>query len=330
MSPLAWIGGYTSEAGGNARGIGVLERRPDSSGVLRLRYRSVTDAASPSWLAAHPRLPVVYAALEHAGAVAGYRPGLLPAGQLPIGPAICHLLVAADGSHLIACCWGDGTVARVGLDPAGGLTTVETAVPSTDPWADGAPRQSRAHCAVALGDDLVLTSDLGHDTLRLFDVSTGLKELSATPLPRGRGPRHLVAHSGSRVSVITEHGCTVLTLERTDHRFEVVREVPLLAGPVPEGAAGAELAASADGRVLYAAVRGPDVLVTLDATDLTVLDRRPSGARWPRHHRRLGDRLLVAHERSDEITVHAVDPATGIPAGLVDRVPAPTPSCILG
>lgn len=329
MTQLAWIGGYTSEAGGNARGIGVLERRPDSSGTPRQRYRSVTEAASPSWLAAHPRLPVLYAALEHAGEVGGFRPGLLPAGRLPIGPALCHVLVAGDGSHLIACCWGDGTVARVGLDDAGGLTTVETAVASTDPWAPAGSRQSRAHCAVPLGDDLVLTSDLGHDTLRLFDVSQGLEELAATPLPQGSGPRHLVAHSGSRVSVITEYGCTVLTLQRTGHRFEVVGQVPLLAGAVPEGAAAAELAASADGRVLYAAVRGPDVLVTLAADDLTVLDRRRSGARWPRHHRRIGDRLLVAHERSDEITVHAVDPATGVPAGIVDRVPAPTPSCIL-
>ncbi|MGB4138045.1 MAG: beta-propeller fold lactonase family protein, partial [Microbacterium sp.] len=121
-----WVGGYGSDMGGDAAGIGLLagdEARPQTT----LAYRgAVAPTASPSWLAAHPRLDVVYAALEGAGRVAAFaRTGegtLAPLGtSVPAGETVCHLAVASSGAYLIASCYGDGRVVRIGLAADGSL-----------------------------------------------------------------------------------------------------------------------------------------------------------------------------------------------------------------
>ena len=85
----------------------------------------MATGGSPSWLAAHPTLDVVYAALEDAGSRA--RVPAAPAsrsfaplgGAVAGGEALCHIAVAPDGGSLVASCWGDGRVVRMSLDAAG-------------------------------------------------------------------------------------------------------------------------------------------------------------------------------------------------------------------
>ena len=136
-----WLGGYTPEMEGSAPGIGgLLAGAPDdhlaggplayTGGVVRPRRdNGNTDAStaldpaatgSPSWLAAHPRLDVVYAALEGSAHVAAFRRAgdaeLEYLGELvPVGDIVCHVAVAPDASSLVACAWGDGSVVRVAL-----------------------------------------------------------------------------------------------------------------------------------------------------------------------------------------------------------------------
>lgn len=323
---LAWIGGYTAGAG--EQGIHLLTA--DAAGSPT-GSRWVGTAESPSWLARHHRAPVLYAAQESAGTLLASRidgTTLRPIGELDAGETVCHLLVLPD--QLIACCYGSGDVVRVELDEDGSFGDRSLAVPSVDPHAAGGARQSRAHCAASLGDGQIVVSDLGHDQLRFFDTTGVLQQVGTVVLPMGGGPRHLFVHNASRVSVITEYSCRVITVERSDDgQWRITSTVALLPGDVPADAAGAELNSSADGTVLYAGVRGPDVIVTLDAAATTVLGSTSSGARWPRHHLRIGDRLLVANQESDEISVLAVDPATGLPGEVVARVATPAPAHIL-
>src|SRR5690606_32104415 len=101
-----WTGGYGADMGGSATGIGLLSgdegREPTT-----LAYRgAVAPAASPSWLAQHPSLDVVYASLEGSGAVQAFaRTGesaLSPlGGPVEAGAAVCHLAVAPSGDYLI-------------------------------------------------------------------------------------------------------------------------------------------------------------------------------------------------------------------------------------
>ncbi|HAQ60251.1 MAG TPA: 3-carboxymuconate cyclase [Microbacterium sp.] len=153
-----WVGGYSADRGGTADGIGLLttgeEGSPFASGALSFRGTVRPALASPSWLAAHPRLDVVYAALEGEGRVAA----LARAGNasftalgpsVPAGEAVCHVAVSPDGTHLLASCWGDGRVVRVALDGSGRPAGRSVAEGARDPYgpeggADGSGHPDRA------------------------------------------------------------------------------------------------------------------------------------------------------------------------------------------
>ncbi|MFS0734353.1 beta-propeller fold lactonase family protein [Microbacterium sp. 1P10UB] len=138
-----WLGSYTSDSGGRATGIGALRAgEPDvaSAGGPLSFVGTAAAAASPSWLAQHPTLDVVYATLEHRGQVAAFRrtglDSFAPLGTpVDAGEAVCHAAVAPDGHTLVASCWGDGRVVRMSLDAAGTPSTPVIAAAAADPFA---------------------------------------------------------------------------------------------------------------------------------------------------------------------------------------------------
>lgn len=141
-----WVGGYTADADGPAGGIGVLRAgavdAPLASGDLA--YAGVAARAdSPSWIAAHPTLDVLYAAQEAAGTVQAFvRTGdetFAPLGDaVNAGDSVCHVAVAPDGDAVIASCYGDGRVVRLPLDRRGALGAGRIAAAAHDPSADAA------------------------------------------------------------------------------------------------------------------------------------------------------------------------------------------------
>jgi hypothetical protein len=71
-----WLGGYTARSAGTATGIGTLlagdADDPLAGGQLRFAGDAAATDGSPSWLAAHPTLDVIYAAMEDAGTVRAF------------------------------------------------------------------------------------------------------------------------------------------------------------------------------------------------------------------------------------------------------------------
>jgi 6-phosphogluconolactonase (cycloisomerase 2 family) len=139
-----WLGGYTADMDGHASGIGMLHAgaadEASAGGALAFAGEA-TIAVSPSWLAAHPSLDVVYAALEKTGAVQAFRRAgasrFAPLGPpVPAGEATCHVGVSPDGRFLIASSWGDGRLVRMTLDAGGRPSAPVIAPEATDPYAD--------------------------------------------------------------------------------------------------------------------------------------------------------------------------------------------------
>lgn len=382
-----WLGGYGPDMDGDAAGIGLLagdEARPQTT----LAYRgAVVPAGSPSWLAQHPSLDVVYAALEGSGEVAAFvRSGesaLRPLGApVPAGSAVCHLAVAPDGRFLIASCYGDGRVVRIGLDAEGGLvpdapdkaaalraalfgessdtrrTDLQSAddtradVPpnadpsairrgssaASDPYPTPAgtePRVSHAHAAVFLRDGRIATTDLGFDLVRIWRPgASGLQLDHEVVLPRGSGPRHMVAHPSGHLHVVTEYSCELFTLAPDrEGRWGLVSGVVVSAIATPGVDYPAELARSRDGETLYTALRGSNTIAALRVRGggeaVEPLALADSGVDWPRHHLVHEGALLVAGQRSDTVSVLDLDERTGAPRGIRHTAPAPTPTCFL-
>jgi 6-phosphogluconolactonase len=314
------IGGYGPERGGTAAGLSEVGTAA----------RLVARAPSPSWLVEHPALPIVYATLERDDLVSAFRRRgnrwdvFGPAVEVGVQP--CHAAVSPDGQLLIVSSYGDGTLSAVRVNADGSLGEV-TAV---EPSATRIGAQSRAHGALFLADGTVATTDLGHDTVRTWRVSSGtLTQVSTVELPVGCGPRHLVELASGALLVLSELSNDLFLLRSIEGALEVVASVRL-------GVAGdrsAEVTYDEIHTVAHVAVRGADVLVTvsvdIERASLTVVGTTLCGGRWPRHHVELPDAIVVANERSNELTFVEKHEGTGILGNVIRRVPAPSPTCIL-
>jgi 6-phosphogluconolactonase (cycloisomerase 2 family) len=343
---LIWTGSYTADAGGNGEGIGALRAGPDGS----LESLGLAVACgSPSFLATHPTLPVVYAVHEHARTVRAYRRtgrpdsgefGLEPFGRpWSAGAAACHVAIDPRGHFLIVACWGDGQVLLYELDHDGDITSRTAADQSQDPY--GADRPSRAHASLMLQDHRIMTTDLGHDLLRLWDYvpGEGLRAVQQIVLPKDSGPRHLVQHPGGTVFVATEYSIEVAAVRAgTDGRFALAAVGPAGVEKAADGDAAAEIAFSPDGRHAYVGVRGSNRICTLritggrigdDGTSLEPVADTPSGGDWPRHHLVREGWLHVAHERSNDVVTFRLDPESGLPAGPAGRLETGSPTALI-
>ena len=394
-----WTGGYTAEMDGAASGIGDLRAGASddvlAGGPLGFVGTVAATGGSPSWIAEHPSLDVVYAALEGEGTVQAFRrtgeASFAPHGEpVAAGELVCHVAVAPDGGSLVASCWGDGRVVQMATDAAGRLRTPVLAATAADPYAPGgmgssttgvpaaaidlasaaralreaagaeyahlvpdhdrdldAPlagtattvaavpaRESRAHEAVFLPSGLVATTDIGFDLVRFWRPSpTGLRLDHEVALPLGSGPRHMVHHPSGHLYVVTEYSCEVFVLAPGSQGRWALRGGTPSSPAAQEADAGAELAASRDGDFLYAGLRGSDTIAVLrvrgagEALEPVALVE--SGVHWPRHHVVLRDTLLVAGQRSNEVTSLGIDLRTGVPGRVRHRAEVPSPTCLL-
>lgn len=338
------IGGYT---GGKGSGTGIAVVGGD--GVT-----STVPAQSPSWIARHPRLPVLYAVAEVAdGRVRAWSlADGVPATELGSGetggaePA--HLAVDSSGRFLITANYSGGSISVHRLMDAGSIgprTDLVRHVRHGDH-----PRQRQAHPhMVRVIDGRVLVIDLGGDAIYRYglgeDGRLELKRIIGTPA--GSGPRHLLP-VGGRYYVTAELSGQVLVYEEDGQLAGTVpastvsagtvsaSTVPASTGPDGTGPAGggpgghnqpSELASN--GGYLYVANRGPDTVAVfaLDGELPRYVTEVPVGD-WPRHIALDNDVLYVANERSHQVMVMRIDPATGIPA-IERTIDVPSPTVIL-
>lgn len=316
------VGGYTAPHG-EAAGVVLLER----TGAA-WASRPVADVPSPSFLARHPELPVLYAVAEHLGELVVLEvadDGAEVVRSVPAGAAACHVRVAPDGRSVVVACWGDGAVVRYRLDERGRV--LDAAHGAT------AGEGSRAHATLPLGDGFVST-DLGLDLLRVWaDDGAGIRETQRLELPPGSGPRHLVAHPNGRLYVVTEFSVEILEIAvGVAGELSLVRAAPARPVPRAEGDTGAEIAVDPTGAWLSVGVRGSDRIAVsriLPDGGTEPVAEGPSGGERPRHHVHDSRGVLVANEASSTVARLAFDPATGAVGPVLDSVAVGTPTFLL-
>lgn len=334
------VGGYTADMDGTAEGIGLLTAGDaDSTAGGALSWRgTLATAPSPSWVTKHPTLDVVYATLEGTGAVQAFReqgPDRWVALGEPVavGAAPCHILAGRE--RLFVTCWGDGQVVQLDLDAGGGIQASVTSDAASDPYAgyETGSRVSHAHQSIVVGAGLVATTDMGFDLVRFWQTGSRTPRLlQEVTLPRGSGPRHGILHPSGHLYIVAELTCELFVLAPGDGgTWNLVGATPLGAGTL-EGDTAAELAPSRDGTLLYAGVRGSNTIAALrvagEGETVSPMALVEAGVDWPRHHLVVGDGLLVAGQRSDEVAVLPMD-ARGIPGRVTTRTEVPSPTCVL-
>jgi 6-phosphogluconolactonase (cycloisomerase 2 family) len=334
-----YVGGYTGDKGGEAEGIALLRRDPSSGVLTRLGVAARTP--SPSFLAQHPTLPILYAVneLESAGTISAFTVAedgeLTPLSVQPTGgsdPA--HLAVTPDGRHLLVANYTSGSVSVHPLDPEGapGERSDLLDLEGTGPVAD---RQegSHAHMVVPAGDG-VLVADLGADRVwrcRLDPVSGRLTLLDpAVRAKPGTGPRHLRIAPDGTLLLVGELAATLGWYRpAADGSLEPAGEVA--SSTVAGTTYPSEITTGRDGRFVYVANRGPDTVAVFawDGDRATLVAEVPTGGNWPRHMILLGDHLYVANQQSHSVTTFRIDPDTGIPSPQGEPTVEASPTCLL-
>jgi 6-phosphogluconolactonase len=322
----------------DGRGVGITTFwRDPADGALE--PAGVLPLPAPTYLVWHARLPILYAVGELAdGTVTALRAGpdgrLHVLGSRPSGGGLpCHLALTPDQRHLLCANYGDGSLAIFGLDDAGRLTERLDLVThdgrGSDPDRQDGPH---VHMAVPGADGTTVSAvDLGIDEIRSYRLSSAgrLTPTARSPLPPGFGPRQLVHRPGTgRAYVVGELGSALMMMDETG-QGAFAPAGPLVPATTAEGPnLPSHLELSADGRFLYAAVRGAN-RISVFATEPDGLRRvgeYPSGA-WPRQFALSDDRLYVAAQHDDVVAVFAVDPATGALSPAA-RHPVATPTCV--
>jgi 6-phosphogluconolactonase len=337
---IVHIGGYTAESGGRGAGIVAARRDPESGGLTPLGTVAVTP--SPSFLARHPRLPVLYAVNElPEGETSAFRVapdgGLTPLGVRSTGGAEpCHLAVAPDGAYLFVANYGGGSLAVLPLD-ADGVPGERSDLVAHEGRGPDPERQDRAHPHMVSPDPgrgPLLAVDLGTDSVYRYDLDAASGRLvprgPRVRTPDGTGPRHLARHpDGQRCYLVGELDGSVTVYHLTgDGALHQRGRVE--ASERPGHVQPSEIAVGPDGRFLYVGNRGVGTVSVFDlGAELPKLVAEvETGGEWPRHFVLTGEHLYVADERADMIRVFRVDPATGVPAAVGEPVPVASPTCV--
>lgn len=321
--PDLWWGTYPPAGLGTppGQGEGLWRQRGDGAErVLRL------DA--PSFVLAHPTLPLIYAASETAHSavtvvdVSERVPHVV--GSVPTGgDSACHLLLARDARTLYVSHYGSGDLAVVRLDDDG--LPVDKGPAQLHGHAGSGPRADRqggphAHSAgYAPGGRHVLVADLGTDELRRYRVlEDGLLESDgiAATLPPGSGPRHFVVRD-HLIYVVCELDQTLRTLrwDGGDASADVIVEQPATRAPNRTGDSVDPAHVVVHGTALLVSVRGCDVIALFDLSPEGEARYRTSldVGHWPRHFAIVDDELHVGLERGHQVRTYRLGDILGMP-----------------
>ncbi|MFK0156221.1 lactonase family protein [Streptomyces sp. NPDC090499] len=332
----AFIGSFTAAGG---PGVVTAAVRPDSGALALLE--GVDGVPDPSYLALAPGGRTLYAVSETAdGAVAAYHvhddKPRLAGPPVPVDASGPTHLSVFEG-HVLTANYGSGSVTAVPVRPDGTLAPAPSGLLQHTGSGPHERRQRGPHAHQVQPDpsgSWAVSVDLGTDSVRVCTLDRGAPALHREfALRPGSGPRHLAFHPDGRYAYVVNELTPTVTVCRWDAATGTLKpltETPVLPGAPAGDAYPSGIAVSPDGRFVWTATRGEDVLTTftVDGDQLHLTATVPCGGHWPRAITESGGFLYAANERSGNITWFTVDQQTGQPR-YDGSVEIPAPSCIV-
>lgn len=260
---------------------------------------------SPSYLAVHPRLRVVYVVSEvERGTVCAIDfsiPGRLNLlTTLPThGASPCHVTVNSYGTRAAVSNYDGGNVSVFELDERGDLGRRLWTTQFSGCGPDRIrQRSAHPHQATFVGENLLVT-DLGSDALHL--LSPEGRVIRSHAAPSGFGPRHLVVRDDESLVVLGELTAEVAVLDPTPQEDFWRTRVP--SSRIPGKALPSGIVS--DGRYVFVANRVTNSIMKVEfhesATDDIRWEESSCGGDGPRDLELLGSKLCVANQDSSLI-----------------------------
>lgn len=344
------VSGYTVAPYGEGQGL-VRFQLTDDGGVSHL-LGEAKGLVNPSFVAISEDGSQLLACSESAdgGVVALDAESLEVLGSAQTGGADpCHVMVSEG--QVWAANYSSGSAARLDLSKlAGGLSqTPDTVQHLGKGSVVGRQDESHAHQCIPTPWGTVLVTDLGADRVDEYDAKT-LQLVDSAELPPGTGPRHAVL-DGDLLFIAGEldgHLHTVHRQEKDKDKeaadagassWKWLHKVPLApnAASIEEAKEFFPSHLVLQNGLIYAAVRGPNTLVVLDARGLSGEGTEPAsyltqlscGGNWPRHFALNATHIYVANQLSNNVAVFPLDPQ-GIPVEAEGQsIEFGSPTCVV-
>jgi len=340
-------------AGAPDTGYGIFGARFDAQTGHLTGLGPVAEIVRPTWLLAHPSLPILYSVTEigndasieasvfslAADTVTGklHEVNKVDSG----GDGATYLALDSTSRTLFVANYGTGQVSALPIMADGSLGAPASV--RRDYGFGPNPRQKSPHAhSVALDPShhFVLVPDLGADRIFVYRFDPATRQLTQAdrayePLPAGSGPRHLVFHPGGRFVILDTEFSAEVRIYRWDARhglLKLVQTLPTAAANYKGQNSAAEVAISRDGRFVYVSNRGEDTLVVYSMSPgtgmLSEVQRisSPGKGPWSFAIHPGGHWMLVANQASNSIAVLQVDPKTGMLSPTSEGLSVPKPS----
>jgi 6-phosphogluconolactonase len=320
-----------------ASGRGVVTFALDlHSGSLQ-RFHHYSDVLNPSYLAwarGESRLYAAEADFAGPGRIIAldFEPdgSLSLAGSQPLsGSVACHISVLPRNSGICVSSYLDSCVDLFEIRDGEMISPPQTfRYRGRGPNVD---RQEASHPHQAIVDPAgrrLYVCDLGADCIWIHELGDAkVTQPGSVKAPNGYGPRHMVFHPSLSVAyAICELNGHVLTYawDSKSGDLSLIRDLPGLPASWDGVPAGAAIFVHPSGRALYASQRNHNSLAIyqLDADGMpSLLQNLSSGGGGPRDFDfdPTGRWMIVANQSSNNLSVHELDPETGMPRGLAPQ-----------
>ncbi|MEE1884062.1 lactonase family protein [Pedobacter flavus] len=249
----------------------------------------------------------------------------------------CYIVV--NKKHAITANYSSGDVSVFPIDQNGGLKDAIQTVKHTGKSLNPI-RQNKPHAhMIAFTPDRkhILVSDLGIDKVILYTYDENSDEpltfKQSFDVPQGAGPRHMTfSNDGKTLFVLGELDGNIHIFDFENNQLKLKNSISTIfpARDINEFNA-AHIQLSADGKFLYASVRGKENIISVfeikENGTLIPVQQVPSNGMGPRNFTISPDGawLLVAHQNSQSIIVFNIDAESGklTQVGIDFRIAAP-------
>ena len=327
-----YIGTYTN---GNSEGIYRIQFNLNTGELSNLQFAA--SAENPSFITFSRNKKYLYAVNESIGNVSSFK--IQKNGLLKFlnkvnsnGDWPCHISLNKLSTKAVVSNYGGGSISIYNISRDGKLNEATQIFEYSTP-----ERKSHAHSAQFFNDDLFV-SDLGMNSVYQYKLQNNNYELVSpriVDMPNNPGPRHFaITKNGQFMYIINEYGSSVTSVKKTENGFEQIDYDSTLSDNYKESNACADIHLSKNELYLYGSNRGENTIVVfkrnkLDGTIEKIQSISVHGD-WPRNFTidPSGKFLLVANQKSDNISVFKIDPKNGM-LSFLSSVKAPTPVCLL-
>lgn len=345
------IGTYTRQEGhvnGQAKGIHVGLLYPNS-GMIEIK--GTYDAGiNPSYLTISNNEKFVYAVNETGGSEEE-KWGRITALQInqdlsltqinsrsAKGIAPCHISMDNNGSSVLIANYVSGDVASFTTGLKGQLSGVQNIKSFKGKGEHPRQEAPHAHYIQQLENGLVITTDLGTDSLRLFEFN-GIQLTNPTGgiiLDKGSGPRHIAVHPNNMyLYVLNELNATIDFLEIKNKKLIRKSIVSTLPADNTKGDGHcAAIKLTQNGKFLYATNRGKHNNIAIyqlnELGQPILVGHQTTLGNTPREISISPDDnyLIAANQDSDNIALFKINQQTGLLEGGTSYKNIATPVCV--